>query len=93
VYSFTHLFNYLFIRTHKLCSSIDLSIDASPISFVIQLDSWSVILNGSVEIETEGEETTVLHLGDSFGVEPTLKKMHHKGVMKTCVDDCQVRYT
>lgn len=61
------------------------------ISFIYsQLDSWSVILNGSVEIVVDSEETTFLHLGDSFGVEPSVKKMYHKGVMKTRVDDCQV---
>lgn len=54
-----------------------------------ELDSWSVILNGSVEVSTGSEEPCTLHLGDSFGVEPTLKKMYHKGVMKTRVDDCQ----
>lgn len=56
-----------------------------------QLDSWCVILNGSVEIIVPGEEIVTLHLGDSFGVEPTLKKMRHKGIMKTRADDCQVR--
>lgn len=54
-----------------------------------ELDSWCVILNGSVEIVVHGEEPLTLHLGDSFGVEPTLKKMRHKGIMKTRVDDCQ----
>ncbi|KAK2568320.1 Rap guanine nucleotide exchange factor 2 [Acropora cervicornis] len=54
-----------------------------------ELDSWCVILNGSVEILVDGEKPLTLHLGDSFGVEPTLKKMHHKGIMKTRVDDCQ----
>lgn len=54
-----------------------------------ELDSWCVILNGSVEILVPGEEPLTLHLGDSFGVEPTLKKMRHRGVMKTRVDDCQ----
>lgn len=56
-----------------------------------QLDSWCVILNGSVEIIVPWEEIVTLHLGDSFGVEPTLKKMRHKGIMKTRADDCQVR--
>ena len=49
-----------------------------------------MILNGSVEVVVPGEEPLTLHLGDSFGVEPTLKKMRHRGVMKTRVDDCQV---
>ena len=43
-----------------------------------------------MEILVDGEKPLTLHLGDSFGVEPTLKKMHHKGIMKTRVDDCQV---
>ena len=43
-----------------------------------------------MEILVPGEEPLTLHLGDSFGVEPTLKKMRHRGVMKTRVDDCQV---
>ena len=60
-------------------------------NMLFQLDSWCVILNGSVEIIVDGDEPLTLHLGDSFGVEPTLKKMRHRGVMKTRVDDCQVR--
>ncbi|XP_046859606.1 rap guanine nucleotide exchange factor 6-like [Xenia sp. Carnegie-2017] len=54
-----------------------------------QLDSWCVILNGSVEVLVPGEETVTLHLGQSFGVQPTLDQYYHKGVMKTRVDDCQ----
>ena len=49
-----------------------------------------MILNGSVEVLVEGEDVVTLHLGDSFGVKPTLKKMQHKGIMRTRVDDCQV---
>ncbi|XP_048580801.1 rap guanine nucleotide exchange factor 6 isoform X2 [Nematostella vectensis] len=54
-----------------------------------ELDSWCVILNGSVIIEVENEPPVELHLGDSFGVEPSLKKMYHHGVMRTRVNDCQ----
>lgn len=54
------------------------------------MDSWSVILNGSVEIVFEDQSTQTLHLGDPFGVETTPETMFHKGTMKTRVDDCQV---
>ncbi len=30
-----------------------------------------------------------LHLGDSFGITPTMEKLYHKGVMRTTCDDCQ----
>lgn len=54
-----------------------------------EMDSWSVILNGSVEIVFEDQSTQTLHLGDPFGVETTPETMFHKGTMKTRVDDCQ----
>ena len=55
-----------------------------------QMDSWSVILNGSVEILYDDQPPKTLHLGDSFGVKTTQEQMFHKGTMKTRVDDCQV---
>ncbi|XP_033123026.1 rap guanine nucleotide exchange factor 6-like isoform X8 [Anneissia japonica] len=54
-----------------------------------ELDSWSVILNGSVVISRPDGLDEHLHLGDSFGVKPTLEKQVHRGVMRTQVDDCQ----
>lgn len=67
-----------------------------------ELDSWSVIINGHVEIETPvvggggegGSPTTAttvreMHLGDSFGITPTMDKLYHRGVMRTKCDDCQ----
>lgn len=53
-----------------------------------ELDSWSVLINGHVEIEatTEREE---LQVGDSFGILPTMDKLYHHGVMRTKCDDCQ----
>ncbi|XP_078658603.1 rap guanine nucleotide exchange factor 2-like isoform X9 [Branchiostoma floridae x Branchiostoma belcheri] len=54
-----------------------------------ELDSWSVILNGHVEIEHTDTAVEELHLGDSFGISPTMGKQYHKGVMRTKVDDCQ----
>ena len=59
-----------------------------------ELDSWSVIINGHVEI-TEGESGAAagarheLHLGDSFGITPTMEKLFHRGQMRTKCDDCQ----
>lgn len=57
---------------------------------VVQLDSWSVILNGSVEVTYPDARTEILCMGNSFGVSPTMEKEFMKGVMKTKVDDCQV---
>lgn len=57
----------------------------------LQLDSWSVILNGSVEVTYPDSRTEILCMGNSFGVSPTMEKEYMKGVMKTKVDDCQVR--
>ncbi|KAF8771177.1 Rap guanine nucleotide exchange factor 2 like protein [Argiope bruennichi] len=54
-----------------------------------ELDSWSVIVNGHVEVELPGGKIEELHLGDSFGITPTTEKMYHQGVMRTKVDDCQ----
>ncbi|XP_063444362.1 rap guanine nucleotide exchange factor 6-like isoform X6 [Mytilus trossulus] len=55
-----------------------------------ELDSWSVILNGQVEILKEDGSAEFLYMGDSFGItEPTLDKIFHEGVMRTIIDDCQ----
>ncbi|XP_069487455.1 rap guanine nucleotide exchange factor 2 isoform X10 [Ambystoma mexicanum] len=54
-----------------------------------ELDSWSVILNGSVEVTYPDGRTEILCMGNSFGVSPTMEKEFMKGVMKTKVDDCQ----
>ncbi|XP_059577906.1 rap guanine nucleotide exchange factor 2 isoform X11 [Alligator mississippiensis] len=54
-----------------------------------ELDSWSVILNGSVEVTYPDGRTEILCMGNSFGVSPTLDKEYMKGVMRTKVDDCQ----
>uniref|UniRef100_A0A8C6TPY8 Rap guanine nucleotide exchange factor 2 n=1 Tax=Neogobius melanostomus TaxID=47308 RepID=A0A8C6TPY8_9GOBI len=54
-----------------------------------ELDSWSVILNGSVEVTYPDSRAEVLCMGNSFGVSPTMDKEFMKGVMKTKVDDCQ----
>ncbi|XP_059092785.1 rap guanine nucleotide exchange factor 2-like isoform X1 [Tigriopus californicus] len=54
-----------------------------------ELDSWSVIINGHVEIEESNGKVRELHLGDSFGIKPTMDKLYHRGVMRTKCDDCQ----
>ncbi|XP_054648986.1 rap guanine nucleotide exchange factor 2 isoform X6 [Dunckerocampus dactyliophorus] len=54
-----------------------------------ELDSWSVILNGSVEVTYPEGRTEILCMGNSFGVSPTMEKEYMKGAMKTKVDDCQ----
>ncbi|XP_044734898.1 rap guanine nucleotide exchange factor 6 isoform X3 [Chrysoperla carnea] len=54
-----------------------------------ELDSWSVLVNGSVEVCIAGEPPRTLGLGDSFGILPTMEKLYHKGVMRTKCDDCQ----
>ncbi|XP_021348179.1 rap guanine nucleotide exchange factor 2-like isoform X4 [Mizuhopecten yessoensis] len=54
-----------------------------------ELDSWSVILNGQVEIDYPDGAVEFLHMGDCFGITPTMEKLYHQGVMKTVCDDCQ----
>ena len=59
-----------------------------------ELDSWSVIINGEVRIdridpETGAKTKKILKCGDDFGIEPTMEKLYHQGVMKTVQDDCQ----
>ncbi|KAK3711003.1 hypothetical protein RRG08_009593 [Elysia crispata] len=54
-----------------------------------ELDSWSVILNGEVEITRPSGSTERLSMGDSFGIRPTMEKLYHHGVMRTICNDCQ----
>ncbi|XP_073989793.1 rap guanine nucleotide exchange factor 2-like isoform X3 [Rhodnius prolixus] len=54
-----------------------------------ELDSWSVLINGHVDIEYSNGQTEQLHIGDSFGILPTMEKLYHRGVMRTKCDDCQ----
>ncbi|XP_065110716.1 rap guanine nucleotide exchange factor 2 isoform X2 [Paramisgurnus dabryanus] len=54
-----------------------------------ELDSWSVILNGAVEvIHPDGRGESVC-MGGSFGVSPSMEKQLMTGVMRTKLDDCQ----
>ncbi|XP_071543383.1 uncharacterized protein PDZ-GEF isoform X3 [Panulirus ornatus] len=54
-----------------------------------ELDSWSVIINGHVEVSQPDGSVHELHLGDSFGITPTMEKLYHQGTMRSKVDDCQ----
>lgn len=54
-----------------------------------ELDSWSVLVHGSVEVVLGTGEVQVLSAGDSFGLPPTLDKQYFRGLMRTRVDDCQ----
>ncbi|KFQ25850.1 Rap guanine nucleotide exchange factor 6, partial [Merops nubicus] len=54
-----------------------------------QLDSWYVILNGTVEISYPDGKSESLCMGNSFGITPSLEKQYMNGVVRTKVDDCQ----
>uniref|UniRef100_A0A3Q2HPE3 Rap guanine nucleotide exchange factor 6 n=2 Tax=Equus caballus TaxID=9796 RepID=A0A3Q2HPE3_HORSE len=54
-----------------------------------ELDSWYVILNGTVEIIHPDGKVENLFMGNSFGITPTLDKQYMHGVVRTKVDDCQ----
>ncbi|XP_050430519.1 rap guanine nucleotide exchange factor 6 isoform X2 [Adelges cooleyi] len=54
-----------------------------------ELDSWSVLINGHVEVEHVDGVPDQLHMGDSFGIVPTMERLYHRGVMRTKCDDCQ----
>lgn len=48
-----------------------------------ELDSWSVLVNGTVEVEYNNGEIEQLHVGDSFGIMPTMDRLLHRGIMRT----------
>ncbi|XP_062864175.1 rap guanine nucleotide exchange factor 2 isoform X3 [Trichomycterus rosablanca] len=54
-----------------------------------ELDSWSVILNGAVEVMYPDGQCETVGMGGSFGVSPSMEKELMVGVMRTKVDDCQ----
>ncbi|XP_029339072.1 rap guanine nucleotide exchange factor 6 isoform X8 [Mus caroli] len=54
-----------------------------------ELDSWYVILNGTVEISHPDGKIENLFMGNSFGIVPTLDKQHMHGTVRTKVVDCQ----
>ncbi|XP_032885165.1 rap guanine nucleotide exchange factor 6 isoform X4 [Amblyraja radiata] len=54
-----------------------------------ELESWYVILNGSVEITDSHGKTETLCMGNSFGISPSMEKQYMKGIVRTKTDDCQ----
>lgn len=76
-----------------LCSSMVFAVVEKAGTVVMndgeELDSWSVLINGIVEIELNNGTTNLLQYGDSFGIAPTMEKLYHQGVMRTKTDDCQ----
>nr|XP_014340172.1 PREDICTED: rap guanine nucleotide exchange factor 6 [Latimeria chalumnae] len=54
-----------------------------------ELDSWYVVVNGSVEITHSDGRSESLCMGNSFGISPSLDKQYMSGVVRTKVDDCQ----
>jgi len=57
-----------------------------------ELDSWSVVVHGSVQVTKPNHEKEIYYAGKSFGQfgnPPTLDKQYFSGSMQTVVDDCQ----
>ncbi|XP_075921752.1 rap guanine nucleotide exchange factor 2-like isoform X7 [Petromyzon marinus] len=77
----------------ELCASMVFAVVEKAGTVVLrdgeELDSWCVILNGSVEISRADGRTETLCMGNCFGVSPSMEKELMTGVMKTKVDDCQ----
>ncbi|CAD5124118.1 DgyrCDS12420 [Dimorphilus gyrociliatus] len=53
------------------------------------LDSWSVILNGHVEVIKPDKTVLTYNMGESFGISASKEIQKHVGVMRTKVDNCQ----
>ncbi|ODM94003.1 Rap guanine nucleotide exchange factor [Orchesella cincta] len=87
-------FNDLTMTVRRaLCASMVFAVVEKSNTIVLsdgeELDSWSVLVHGSVEVVLPSGETQVLSAGDSFGLPPTLDKQYFRGLMRTRVDDCQ----
>jgi Rap guanine nucleotide exchange factor 2 len=54
------------------------------------VNSWSVILNGLVELIHEDGTTQELRVHDSFGSKPTRTSLIHRGTMRTLTPNCQL---
>ncbi|CAL8075307.1 unnamed protein product [Calicophoron daubneyi] len=54
-----------------------------------KLDTWSVVLNGTVEVVEPDGTIRELTRGDAFGVRPNKEDRIHRGVMRTVTEDCQ----
>ncbi|CAH8574133.1 unnamed protein product [Heterobilharzia americana] len=53
-----------------------------------KLDTWSVVLNGTVEVIEPDGTIRELTRGDAFGVRPGKTDRIHHGVMRTVTEDC-----
>ncbi|TGZ60497.1 hypothetical protein CRM22_008499 [Opisthorchis felineus] len=53
------------------------------------LDTWAVVLNGTVEVIEPDGTIRELTRGDAFGVRPGREDRTHRGVMRTVTEDCQ----
>ncbi|XP_063786098.1 rap guanine nucleotide exchange factor 6-like [Pseudophryne corroboree] len=77
----------------KLCSVMIFEVVEQAGAIILydgqELDSWYVILNGTIEINHCDGRTENLCMGNSFGINPSLHKQYMNGVIKTKVDDCQ----
>jgi len=87
-------FNDLTMTVRRaLCASMVFAVVEKSNTVVLsdgeELDSWSVLVHGSVEVVLPSGEAQVLSAGDSFGLPPTLDKQYFRGLMRTRVDDCQ----
>ncbi|XP_058448563.1 rap guanine nucleotide exchange factor 2 isoform X2 [Malaya genurostris] len=85
--------NMTFAVRRALCSVMVFAVVEKAGTIVMndgeELDSWSVLINGHVDIEHANGEIEYLHIGDSFGIMPTMDKLYHRGIMRTKCDDCQ----
>lgn len=77
-----------------LCAALRYAVVEPPGAVVLTdgelLDAWCVVINGYVETAAFQQQLVQqLHVGDGFGVEPTLEKQYQRGVMRTGCMDCQ----
>ncbi|XP_075457300.1 rap guanine nucleotide exchange factor 6 isoform X3 [Ascaphus truei] len=77
----------------KLCSVMIFEVVEQAGAIILEdgkeLDSWYVILNGTVEITHSDGRSENLCMGNSFGIIPSLDKQYMNGVVRTKIDDCQ----
>jgi Rap guanine nucleotide exchange factor 2 len=97
--TFPAFFNMTLATRRALCAVMVFAVVEKAGTIVMndgeELDSWSVIINGEVRIDpptfADGEQGVPRYLkwGDNFGITPTMEKLYHRGIMRTCQDDCQ----
>ncbi|TNN15254.1 Rap guanine nucleotide exchange factor 2 isoform 2, partial [Schistosoma japonicum] len=76
----------------SLCSVMVLAIVREAGQIVLndneKLDTWSVVLNGTVEVIELDGTIRELTRGDAFGVRPGKTDRIHRGIMRTVTEDC-----